>query len=109
MYLRPRQLFEKFLVSEAITRVDVGGHVQKEFITRGEIFGCITNFRPREGERFFGLKHDITHKIVARWGQTAANVGDKLVNVGGTYLVEAVEELANHFKIYFVTRRGDLK
>lgn len=109
MYLKPRQVFENILVESATSRVDEIGRVVKVFEPCGRIFGCITKFLPSENEKFHGIKHNVTHKIVARWGSIAAKVGDKLISGDKIFLVEAVDDALGQFAIYFVTQRGDLK
>ena len=112
MYLRPRQIFEKFLVEEPVTRVDDNGRVVKEFQPTGsQLFGVMSNVNPDEVEKWRGLKHEVTNKIVQRFNTTRANVGDKLICGEKVFLVEAVDDVSNlgQWRIYFVTRRGDLR
>ena len=109
MQLRPRQLFDKFLVEGAVTRVDESGRVVKDFQPVGELFGCLTSTNPHETEKFHGLKHDVTHKIVARWGRVELKIGDKLIRGDEIYLVQATEDVVRQFTIVYVTKRGDLR
>ena len=112
MYLKPRQIFERFLVEEQISRVDENGRVVKEFQPTGEILlGVVSSVNPDESEKFRGLKHEVTHKIVQRLGTVKARIGDKLICGDKVFLVEAVDDVLSlgQWRIHFVTRRGDLK
>lgn len=109
MYLRPRQVFSRFVVEESVACVDEGGRVVKSFQYAGELFGAVTSVNPHEAEKFHGLKHDVTHKIVARWGRVDLKSGDKLIRGDEIYLVNAVEDVVGQFTIVYVTRRGDLR
>lgn len=111
MYLRPRQLFDKFLVYERQDRVDEFGRVTADFVAGGIIFGAVTSLNPSETEKFHALKHNVTEKIVKRWGSAQVRVGDKLVRGDEVFLVQAVNDVSwlNQFTIYFVERRGDLR
>ena len=109
MYLRPREVFSRFLVEESVSRVDEGGRVVKDFQPVGELFGALTSTNPHEVEKFHGLKHDATHKIVVRWGRVDLKAGDRLVRGDEIYLVQAAEDAAGQFTIVYVTKRGDLR
>ena len=112
MYLRPRQLFAKFIVEEQISRVDANGRIVKEFHPTGEqLFGVVSSVNPDEVEKWHGLKHEVTHKIVQRLGTVKAQIGDKLICGDKVFLVEAFDDVLNlgQWRIYFVTQRGDVK
>ena len=110
MYVRPRMLFEKFLVEGAVARADDNGRVIKSYEPSGELFGCISTITPNEAEKLSGLKHKATHRIVVRWGRTCARSGDKLIRGDKVYLVETVDDIARlgQFTVIYVTQRGDL-
>ena len=110
MYLRPRQLFEKFLVEEVQSRADSNGRVVKSFVSSGELFGCISTILPNEAEKLAGLKHKATHKIVVRFGRSEVKIGDKLIRGDKIYLIEAVDDISRlgQFTVIYVTERGDL-
>lgn len=111
MYLRPRQIGEKFIVQEKITRVDETGRTVIEFKPTGEIlFGVLSYLNPVEVEKWSGTKHESTDVIVQRFGRTKAAVGDKLVQGDKVYLVQSIEEVANSgWRLYYVKERGDLR
>lgn len=110
MILRPRQLFEKFLVEEVQARADQSGRVVKCFAPSGELFGCISTVTPNEAEKLSGLKHKVTHQIVVRFGRSDVKSGDKLIRGDKVYLVETVDDISRlgQFTIIYVTERGDL-
>lgn len=110
MYLRPRMLFEKFLVHEKITRLDEIGHPRVKFKPTGEIlFGAVSITTPAEVEKYKALRHEVTHTIVQRGGRPMANVGDLLVNAHEKFLVQDVETVAGgQWYWYQVNRRSDL-
>lgn len=107
MYLKPRQLFDEFVIQKLISRVDEGGRVVKIFEPSGRLFGCISNVNPSEAEKFMGLKHNVTHKIVQFWGRTTASTGDKLIRADKIYLIEHVAKI-QQFTVYHVNERSDL-
>ena len=111
MYLRPRQIGEKFIVEEKITRVDETGRAVVEFKPKGEIlFGVLSQLNPKEVEKWQGTKHEATDVIIQKFGRTKANVGDKLIKGDKVYLVQSLEEVANSgWRLYYVKERGDLK
>ena len=108
MYLKPRQLFDAFVVEKSVTRVDENGRVVKVFEYAGELFGCISNVNPKETEKFLGLKHNITHKIVQFRGRITASTGDKLIRADKVYLIEHVAQI-QQFAVYHVNERTDLR
>lgn len=92
MYLRPRSIFEKFLISEKISRLDERGRETVEFKPTGEeIFCAVSTTTPYEREKLKSLKHEITHELVQRYGRAKAKVGDMLINGTRRFLVEAVD------------------
>lgn len=111
MYLRPRQIGEKFIVQEKISRVDIDGRVLEEFRDTGEIlFGVLSQLSPKEVEKWSGTKHESTDVIIQRFERTKANVGDRLIKNNIIYLVQWVEEIASTgWRIYYVKERGDLR
>lgn len=111
MLLRPRQIGEKFIVQEKITRVDETGRTVIEFKPTGEIlFGVLSYLNPVEVEKWSGTKHEATDVIIQKFGRTKANVGDKLVQGDKVYLVQSIEEVANSgWRLYYVKERGDLR
>ena len=110
MILRPRQLFEKFIVEEVQARADQSGRVVKSFVPSGEVFGCISTVTPNEAEKLSGVKHSATHQIVVRFGRSDIKSGDKLIRGDKVYLVETVDDISRlgQFTIIYVTERGDL-
>ena len=111
MYLRPRSIFEVFLIAEKITRLDEMGNSRIEYKDTGKIlFGVISASTPYEREKFKGLKHETSHYIVQKLGDVRAMVGDLLIKGEKKYLVQAVENPAGlgQYFIYFVNERHDL-
>ena len=111
VYLKPRQIFEKFLVEEKRTRLDEIGNSRVEFVASGELFGVISTVEPHEVEKWHGLKHTVTHKIVQHLGASRAQVGDKLIKADKIFFVEAVDDISGlgQFFVYFVSERADVK
>lgn len=110
-YLRPRSIFEKFLIAEKITRLDEIGRSTVEYKDTGKIlFGVISASTPYEREKFKGLKHEVSHTIVVKLGEIRALVGDVLIQGTRKFLIQAVENPANlgQYYIYFVNERFDL-
>lgn len=109
MYLRPRSVFEKFIVAEKITRVDEIGRTVSQYKTTSEIiFGAISLTLPHEVEKWRGTKRDCDCCIVQRGGTAKAKAGDLLTNVAAKYLVQYVDELPGSWRIYYVRERADL-
>ena len=80
MYLRPRQIFEKFLVTAKITRLNDSGRSVVEFKPTGEVlFGVVSSAEPKEVERWKTLSHTVTHVIIQHLGRVKAKVGDCLI------------------------------
>ncbi len=112
MYLRPRQIFEKFLIAKKKTRIDEVGRQRIEFTATGEeILGVVSTAEPKEIEKWSSLKHEITHEIIQRLGAVKANVGDVLIKEDKHYLVQAVDNPAGlgQWYIYYCLERADLK
>ena len=105
MYLRPRMVFEKFLVHEKITRLDERGRQVIEFEPTGEVlFGVISITDAVEVEKYKALRHEVSHTIVQRGGCPKARVGDLLVKGEKKYLVQDVEDVAGMGQwIYYQT------
>ena len=102
MYLRPRSVFEKFLVEEKITRLDERGRQSIEFKPTGEIlFGVISITDALEVEKYTALHHEVSHTIVQRGGRPMARVGDLLVKEDKKYLVQDVENVAGMGQWYY--------
>ena len=109
MYLRPRQIGEKFIVEEKITRVDETGRAVVEFKPKGEIlFGVLSQLNPKEVEKWQGTKHFASDVIIQKFGRTKAKVGDKLINGETVYLIQSIEEVAG-WRLYYVKERGDMR
>ncbi len=111
MYLKPRQIFEKFLVEEKISRINDIGRQAVEFKATGaEIFGVVSSAEPYEREKFKGLKHEISHVIIQKLGAIKAKVGDRLINGEKIFCVEAVDNPAGlgQWYLYYVSERFDL-
>lgn len=110
MILRPRQLFESFVVERPTTRADSSGRVVKVFEVTGKLSGCISTITPNEAEKLSGLKHKATHQIAVRFGNSDVKSGDKLIRGDSVYLVETVDDISRlgQFTVIYVTERGDL-
>lgn len=111
MYLKPRQIFQRFLVEAKETRIDETGRQRVEFKPTGlEIFGVLCTIEPFEREKLFGLKREADCKIVQKNGGIRAQVGDKLISGNRKFLVKAVETPAGlgYWQIYYATERSDL-
>ena len=111
MYLRPRQIFEKFLVTEKITRLNDIGRSVTEFKPTGEVlFGVVSSAEPHEVEKWRALKHEITHVVIQHLGHVKAKVGDCLIKGEKKFLVQAVDDPAGlgQFTIYYCEERFDL-
>ena len=112
MYLRPRQIFQKFLVEEKRTRVNDIGRQVIEFVATGEeIFGVVSSINPKEAERFKAVAHNVDTVIVQHRGRVKAKVGDRLVKENKIYLVQAIDDVVGRgeFFLYFCNERFDLK
>ena len=106
-YLRPRSLFEKFLVREKVTSQNEIGRVIVEFKDTDEIiFGLISRADYKEVEKYKSTHHEATHVVVSR-GNVKAKIGDMLVKVDRKFLVTAVETIADWVN-YFIVERKDL-
>ena len=111
MYLRPRSVFEKFIVEERIKNLDDRGSPIVRFRPTGEIlFGVISITTPVEVEKYKTLRHEISHFIVQRGGYVKAKVGDLLVKEDKKFLVQAIENVAGmgQWYYYLVNERHDL-
>ena len=111
MYLRPRQVFENFLVATKITRLNDIGRSVTEFKPTGEkLFGVVSSAEPHEVERWKALSHTVTHVIIQHLGQIKAKVGDCLIKGEKFYLVQAVDDVigAGQFYIYYCEERFDV-
>ena len=111
MYLRPRQIFEKFLVTAKITRLNDSGRSVVEFKPTGEVlFGVVSSAEPKEVERWKTLSHTVTHVIIQHLGRVKAKVGDCLIKGEKFYLVQAIDDPAGlgQFTIYYCEERFDL-
>lgn len=111
MYLKPRQVFEQFLIEEKRTRINDIGRQMIEYVATGEeIFGVVSSAEPHEVEKWRALKHEISHVIIQHLGRAKAAVGDRLINGEKKYLVEAVDNVigAGQFYLYYVKERFDL-
>ena len=110
MYLRPRSVFENFLVYEKITRLSELGRQEVEFKPARQLNGVLSSVKPAEREKFKGVKHETTHIIIQKRGEQAARVGDMFLKGEKKYLCLAVENPCGigQFFMYYVTERGDL-
>ena len=111
MYLKPRQIFQKFQVETKWTRVDSSGRQLVEFKpSEMIILGVLCTIEPYEREKLFGMKHEADCKIVQHNGGIRAQVGDLLVSGDRKFLVKAVETPAGlgYWQIYYATERSDL-
>ena len=111
MYLRPRSIFEKFLVSEKISRLDERGREVVEFKPTGEeIFCVVSKADSNEREKLKSLKHEVSHVLVQRYGRAQAKVGDLLICGTRNFIVEAVDNPAalGFWFLYYCTERFDL-
>lgn len=107
MLMRPRSLFDKYIVEEKITRVNEIGRQVVEYKPNGEIInGCISQTNPAEVEKYKLLRHEITHVIISK-GKIKAKEGDLLIKIDKKYLVQNVEQIAD-WTNYFVKERRDL-
>lgn len=110
MYVRPRSIFEKFSVSEKVTRLSEIGRTVVEFKDTGKIlFGVLSITTSYEGQKFDGLKHSASHYVVQR-GAPKAKIGDMLVQPDRKFLVKSVENPAGlgQWTTYLVDERADI-
>ena len=111
MYLRPRSIFTKFLVSEKVSELnDIGRQVVKFRATGDEIFAVISSAEPKERERWHSLGHNITHEVIQHLGRAKAKVGDILITGDRKFIVQAVDDPAviGQWFIYYCEERFDL-
>lgn len=111
MYLRPRGIFEKFCVAERKTRLDEIGRTRVEFEETDRIlFGVISTVSQYEREKFSGLKHEVTHQIIQKFGSARAQVGDMLIKGTRKFLIQTIENPAGvgQFLILYVCERFDI-
>ena len=112
MYLRPRQIFQKFIVEEKRTRIDERGRQIVEFVATGaEIFGVVSSINQKEAEKWKALNHTVDTVICQHKGRVKAKVGDLLAREDKTFLIQAVNDVVGlgEFYIYFCQERLDLK
>ena len=112
MYLRPRSIYEKFLIEEKRTRIDPNGRQVTEFKPTGEeILGVVSTAEPADREKFKGLKHEVDSVIIQKLGRTKAKVGDRLIKGSKIYYVEAIDNPAGlgQFYLYWCSERFDTK
>lgn len=110
MYLKPRSIFERFIVEEKQTRIDNMGRQEVEFKATGEeILGVLSTIETFEREKFKGLKHECSHGIVQRLGHVKAKVGDRLVSGNRKFYVVAIDNPAgiSQWYVYYVSERFD--
>ena len=110
MYLRPRQIFERFIVEEKRTRIAPDGRQEVEFKPSGEeILGVISTIETFEREKFKGTKHEASHGIVQRLGRIKAKPGDRLINGDKKYIVSHIDNPGglSQWYVYWVTERRD--
>ena len=111
MYVRPRQIFEYFLVMERVIRVSDAGRTVTEFRATGaQVLGAVGTAKVEEVEKWRALKHEITHTIVQHRGGAVAKVGDVLVKGNQKFIIEGVGNPAGlgEFFVYYVKERADL-
>ena len=111
MYLRPRQIFEKFLVAEKFNRLNARGQQSVEFVPTGEeVFCVVTNANLKEMERLKTLHHEVTHALAQRHGHAKAKVGDMLIGGMRKFLIQATDNPAGvgFWIVYFCKERFDL-
>lgn len=112
MYLKPRQIFERFIVERKQVRIsDTGRQVVEYKATGDEILGVVSSLKQNEVEKFKALKHEVDCVVVQRLGAIKADVGDRLVKAERKYYVEAVENPAGlgQFYLYYCNERKDLR
>lgn len=112
MYLKPRSIFERFLIERKQTRISDTGRQAIEYSATGdEILGVISSLKQNEVEKFKALKHEVDCVIIQRLGAIKANVGDRLVKADRKYYVESVENPAgvSQFYLYFCNERKDVR
>ena len=110
MYLRPRSLFEKFLVEEKRTRIAADGRQIVEFVPSGEeILGVISTIETFEREKFKGTKREASHGIVQRLGRIKAKAGDRLISGDRKFIVSHIDNPGglSQWYVYWVQQRFD--
>ena len=110
MYLRPRQIFERFIVEEKKTRIAPDGRQEVEFKPSGEeILGVISTIETFEREKFKGTKHEASHGIVQRLGRIKAKPGDRLISGDRKFIVSHIDNPGglSQYYIYFCNERFD--
>lgn len=112
LYLKPKSIFEKFLVERKRDRISEIGRQKNEYVATGdEILGVISSLKTNEVEKFKSLKHDVDCVIIQKLGAVKANIGDRLIKADRQYHVEAVENAAGlgQFYFYYCNSRFDLR
>lgn len=112
LYLKPKSIFEKFLVERKRDRISEIGRQKNEYVATGdEILGVISSLKTNEVEKFKSLKHDVDCVIIQKLGMVKAEIGDRLVKADRKYHVEAVENAAGlgQFYFYYCNSRFDLR
>lgn len=110
MYLKPRQVCEKYLVEEKLTRINEAGRQVIEFKPTGDIIlGAVSALTKYEIEKWKSLKHTVDKVIIQHLGHAKAKVGDRLTKGNKKFLVQAVEDIigAGQFFLYYVEERFD--
>lgn len=111
MYLRPRQIFQTFVVEEKLLRLSPEGRQVVEFVASGaEIQGVVSTIEPFQREKFKAIKNEIKYGIVQHLGTPRAKVGDRLVCGDKKYYVETIDNPAGvgQFYVYWCSERFDL-
>lgn len=110
MYLRPRSVFENFLVYEKRQRISDIGRQKVEYVPVRQMCGVLSAVKPTEREKLGGVKHETSHLLIQKRGPQAAQVGDLFLKGERKYLCLAVENPCGigQFWLYYVTERADL-
>ena len=110
MYIKPRQVFERWRIYEKRQRIDDMGRVGVEYApTALFLMGAIGTMGRWEGEKWRQYKHGGGGVIVERCGERLAKVGDALIKESETYLITGVDEVLNQWRLWYVEQRNDLE
>ncbi len=110
MYLRPKSLFQTFLVETKCTAVDPKGRKVASFTWNGNVLvGVISEARSKELYRWRSIQHTITHTIVQKNGGPMAKEGDRLRFANRLFYVQGVDNSSalGLVTLYYVEERKD--
>lgn len=92
MYLRPGNLYKRFIIEENCQVVSDNGRMANSYVGDGTRFlkGCLAEASPETKEKWGQLGHQVSHTIVQP-GAAGAKPGDRLVLGDRKFLIEGLD------------------